>query len=793
MGKKLSLQQLESFLWESTEIVRGSFDLSDYRDHILGILFLKRLSDRFEEEQELASETSGTNYTYYVPENALWSSVQNLDNEVGEKLSEVAQEIERHNSELQGVLTSIDFKSKRRLSDAKLRELICYFSKQRLRNDDFESPDVIGAAYEQLLKRFANSAGRKAGEFYTPLEVVKLMVRLLQLAPNMSVYDPTVGSGGLLSQSINLLKGEGYSSGDLSLYGQESVYSTWAICKMNMVLQGNYNADIRCGNTLLYPKHTKSNRLQTFDRVIAHPPASLKEWGLDKFDNDKFERFKYGNPPKNNGDFAFVQHILSSMNEGGRAVVVLSRGALFRAGVEQKIREGMLKDDVIEAVVGLPAGLFYGTGIPTCLLVLNKNKSKKQKGNILFIDASNSFDSNKWMRVLRADGTEKIVRACENFESVGTFSRVVPINQIFQDKYRLTVDRYIDDSEDGKRLESLIASHSNFKHVSFNNRDIVKGITSVGLGKLHPYRENKVYFPRSLSKNVISEISDVRKHSSYLQVELNPDEALAEYFELFFSSELGRLILKKLPMGAYLPALSVGNLREIQFPLPPLELQKEIVETQQKLNQLKQFISEYASELTINPVGFQNVRQQADKLLESLSLLSESERIRAKIKLGESDRLEFKRSFSLNIKLFKEGGDYKNKKNWVKQETAVLKTLAAFMNTHGGTLLIGVTDRGAISGVNDEINEIHKGNEDSFLKFFKDKFNNRVGANFHKNIHFKFIEFDNKTVIEVDCEPSATPCFIDETEFYIRTPASSDTLVGKKLIDYVNTHFKGNV
>ncbi|EAQ54716.1 N-6 DNA methylase [Vibrio sp. MED222] len=812
MPQTLSLQQLESFLWESTDILRGSLDAADYRENILGMLFLKRLSDVFEDKKqkviqhyidngrtkeqakELARNRSEYVNTFFVPENANWSALTNVKEEIGQSLDRSMLAIEEHNSELKNVLTSIDFGKKTRLSNAQLRDLVLHFSKCRLLDEDFECPDILGKAYEYLIKMFADSAGRKGSGFYTPREVVKLMVSLLEPSSGMSVYDPTVGAGGMLVQSRNYLKDIGKDV-NLSLYGQEVNQGTWTICRMNMFLQGESNVDIRHGDTLRNPKHTEANRLITFDRVISHPPFSLKEWGGDELSNDTFGRFKYGIPPRNSGDFAFIQHTLATMNESGRAVVVLPHGPLHRAGKsELDIRRGMLEDDVIEAVIGLPAGIFYGTGIPTCLLILNKCKGRKQRGKVLFVDASNGFKSNKWMMELRGEDSEKILKAYGDFESIGSFSRIVTVDEILKDKYcRLTIRLYIDDSEDGKRLESLIESHSNFKHVRFNNRDVVKGITSVGAGKLHPYRENKVYFPRSLSKSVVSEISDVQTHSSYLQVELNPDEALAEYFELFFSSELGRLILKKLPIGTYLPALSVATLREVQFPLPPLELQKEIVETQNKLNQLKKFISEYVSELTVNPVGFQNVRQQADKLLESLSLLSDSERVRAKIKLGESERLEFKRSFSLNIKMFKEGGDYKNKKNWLKQEMAVLKTLSAFMNTHGGTLLIGVTDRGAISGVNDEINEIHKGSEDSFLKFFKDKFNNRVGANFHKNIHFKFIEFDNKTVIEVDCETSATPCFIDETEFYIRTPASSDTLVGKKLIDYVNTHFKGNV
>ena len=374
----LSVAQLEQYLWSAADILRGSIDSSDYKTYIFGLLFLKRLSDRFEEEAEklIAEGVSETvawtdpdEHQFFVPNRARWGAIQKTATNIGEALNKACAALEEQNSALEGVLAGIDYNDERKLGDARNRDtvlarLVQHFSQVSLRNDRLAEPDLLGRAYEYLIEQFADDAGKKGGEFYTPRMVVKLIVELLAPTERMRICDPTAGSGGMLIECAHYIERHGGNPRNLTLHGQEKNLGTWAICKMNMLLHGLPDARIEKGDTIRDPKLVEEGNLLLHDRVIANPPFSLDEWGREMAEHDGYGRFRFGVPPKTKGDLAFVQHMVAVLNAAGRLGVVMPHGVLFRGSAEGKIRQGLLQEDLFEAVIGLAPNLFYGTGHP---------------------------------------------------------------------------------------------------------------------------------------------------------------------------------------------------------------------------------------------------------------------------------------------------------------------------------------------------------------------------------------------------------------------------------------------
>jgi type I restriction enzyme M protein len=479
---KLTLETLESWLWDSANILRGSIDSSDFKNYIFGLLFLKRSNDVFEEEVEILMERDGISRedaedeTYFqLPIESRWDTIKKQTENIGIALDKAFAAIERENTTLEGVMTATKFGDKEKLSDDVLQRLLRHFNQHSLRNDHLESNDLLGDAYEYLIKMFADDAGKKGGEFYTPRGVVQLIVRLTKPQPKQRVYDPTCGSGGMLIESARYIalqpNGKVGANVNVSLFGQEKNLGTWAIGKLNMLLHNYMDADIRKGDTLIDPKHKDDyNELQLFDRVIANPPFSQDGWWtpaetnievkLDKNGNEKkvtpnyqkvvtdpFGRFQYGIAPRSYADLAFLQHMIAVLKQDGKAGVVLPHGTLFRGSSEAKIRKGLLKADMVEGIIGLPSALFYNTGIPASIWIINKNKTEEQKDKVVIIDASNDFKEGKNQNELLESHIDKIVAAYDIGEDVEKYMRIVELEEIRENDYNLNISRYIDTSE----------------------------------------------------------------------------------------------------------------------------------------------------------------------------------------------------------------------------------------------------------------------------------------------------------------------------------------------------------
>jgi type I restriction enzyme M protein len=474
--KKWTQKEVNETLWRACDTFRGKIDSAIYKDYILVMLFVKYISDIYKEHyNELLEKYDGDKEMaerqirldrFHLNDSATFDNLyenRNASN-VGEIINKALANIEEENkTKLRGVFKNIDFNSEAILGNTKernsmLKDLLDDFNQLDLTPSRLIGEDVIGNAYEYLISNFASDAGKKGGEFFTPSEVSELLSRLVQPEQNDRIYDPTCGSGSLLIKAYNKVP-----SKKVQIYGQERNGQTQSLARMNMFLHGIDDAKIAWGDTLANPLHLENDKLMKFQVVVANPPFSLDKWasGFSGESNGKFtmeasldpyHRFEWGVPPKSKGDYAFVLHMLNSLSEGGRMGVVLPHGVLFRGAAEGRIRKQIIKMNLLDAVIGLPANLFFGTSIPATILVFKQNRKRK---DVLFIDASQDdmYEKGKNQNKLREEDIKKIVETYEKYQTIDKYSYVATKDEIKENDYNLNIPRYVDTFEEEELVD----------------------------------------------------------------------------------------------------------------------------------------------------------------------------------------------------------------------------------------------------------------------------------------------------------------------------------------------------
>ena len=450
-------QDIESWLWESANILRGPVDPANLRDFVFPLLFLKRLSDTWNEEQDKAikkfgkdidEETAADFHRFQIPKGCHWSDLRKAAENHGVMVQKITQKIEEANPDLLAqIFGNAPWADHNKMPPERIERLIAHFSQQDL-SPSKVSNDLLGGGYEYLLKRFSDESSTSAGQFFTPRAVVHLLVRILGPKPTDSIYDPACGSAGMLIEAATEVKQSGGSVRQMRFYGQEVNQTSAAIGRMNLFIHDVEDAQIRREDTLQKPKFVDTKgKLEQFDLVVANPPFSLKDWGADKWATDPHKRAIGGVPPKNNGDYAWVQHMITSMTpETGRVGVVMPHGVLFRSGAEGAIRKHLIESDLLETIIGLAPNLFYGTTIPASLMFFRATKDNKRKNHILFIDASKRFGKGKAQNFLTDEDVEDIFAVYQSMgetEKINISARLVAHDEIEENNWDLNIGRYL--------------------------------------------------------------------------------------------------------------------------------------------------------------------------------------------------------------------------------------------------------------------------------------------------------------------------------------------------------------
>ena len=814
--------ELRKQLWKITNHARGYMHTHKFREYILGLLFYKYLSDNLisfankllsedglnfvdldEKNKEVIQalqKESIDNLGYFIQPNALFHALTKdgqTNGSIIEKLQTILFEIENSSfgtsseQDFYGLFNALDFNSDSLgLSPSQCNELIIQIMTDLdVIKFDFDSngSDVLGDAYEYLIGMFASSSGKNSGEFYTPQMLSKLLAKLSTVNNNSinSVYDPTCGSGSLLLQVAKEAKNP-----HIKYYAQELNLSTYNLARMNMIMHKvNYrDFDIKQADTLESPQHLG---LQ-FDAVVAAPPFSMP-WAA-KPELLKDERFaEYGLlAPKIKADFAFIQHMLYQLSDNGTMAIVVPHGVLYRKGDEGHIRQFLIEEkNCLDAVIGLPANIFYTTGIPTCILVFKKKRLNHK--DVLFIDASQGYKNGSNQNYISEENIQSIIHSVVQRENIKNFAAVVSVSELAENDYNLNISRYIDASPQAIYLQGLKEQLQEFEPsllypytqqiLPLRKDDNVKTF------------ENALILPKILGRKpyVNSNSFSCIKHGGFALL-FDKQVINSEYLELFFNSKVGQSILEDCASksGGTMKNLNLESLKNnLIASIPSLDIQKACVESNRTLNTIRKKLDDYQEDIIFRPSFSKELLIRLDTTSQYVEKSDYEEQLLQKIRVGENAGTEFKETFSLDVRRSQTDSSYKLKKELNIEESS-LKTLAGFLNSSGGTLFIGVTDDQKIKGLEKEFAIFHQESADKFLLHFKNKVKVMLGESFYPFIQIDLETIQYSTVLVVKCSRANQPCFLGkENKFYVRTPTgATDQLSGREMWDHLRVKFQ---
>jgi len=726
-------------------------------------------------------------YPYYLPEHCHFNNLVNSDRySLKEQLISNLVEIEAENDFLNDIFPISLFQH---LDSYYLVELIMsiHYSYDRLISD---CGTQIGAFLQEWLSPRVGNFGSDL-----PVQVAELMLLLLGLKQNEDIYDPSFSVGRMLispkSFDGTLSEYQGF------IYGETKQLDEFWFARVLMILSDNFSVDIRLGDALLKPQFKESNSydLKTFNKVVSFPPINQKFFNHEEWSYLGGKRTAFGMPPKGNANYAWLLHQLAALAPEGKLVTLVSSQMLVTNRAELHIRSALISEDLIEAVISLPK-ILQSSSVDLCILIINKNKSEKLK--TLFIDAKYDYLQSRRANELTREHINNIIKTYNEFQDIGTYSKVVSLDDIKAKNYSLAVKEYIDNSPNKKIIERLKHNHKTFKEYSFDSSLVLDKRAVLSMRRVKAGAEakaNSVFISTVQSRNrVLTSLDELtpQQQKHYIEVQFNENIILCRYAKLYLDSELGRLSLEQLSTGAF-ARLSIKDLHKLNIYVPEKSEQLKVLELANKLEAAESTLSRYKSDLITNPSSAPEIANQTNRIIFDLSEISDIERVKILVEINETKEIEFKQFFFL-----KEQDVYNPSGKVVRSEdeqTKVIKNIASFLNTDGGTLLLGVSDSGKLVGIDREMSALNLQKIEKYLKDLENKVTNLLGDSISKLVRLSSVIIDDKNIVIVDCIASPEPVFMKGEnnkyqDFYIRRSSESEALYGYELLKYIEMHFK---